>query len=56
MPTLSAPDCARLGLSTETLQGANADLGSCKAAAIEAAAVVDDDITAAATAADADYR
>ncbi len=46
---LSAPDRAHLGLSTEALRGADADLGSRKAAAIEAAAAIYDDVAAAAT-------
>ncbi len=50
MSALSAPDRACLELSTEALRGADADLGSCKAAAVEAAAAVDDDVAAAATA------
>ncbi len=53
---LSAPDHAHLGLSTEALRGANANLGSRKAAPIEAAAVIDDDVAAATTAAAAKYR
>ncbi len=56
MSALSAPDRAHLGLSTEALRGADADLGSRKATAVEAAAFIDDDVAAAATAADADYR
>ncbi len=53
---MSAQDRAHLGLSTEALRGANTDLGSHKAAAVEAAAIVDDDVAAAATAAAAEYQ
>ncbi len=49
---LSAPDHVHLGLSTKALRGADANL---KAAAVEAAAAVYNDVAAAATAATADY-
>ncbi|MCP4696991.1 MAG: hypothetical protein GY862_09095 [Gammaproteobacteria bacterium] len=58
VPTLSALDRVHLGLSSETLRGADADLGSHKAAAIiEAAAAIVNNVAAAAAAATAaDYR